>query len=269
MAGWGYCQNNGPAIWNQMFPIADGPRQSPIDIKQVAKDSSLNRLNPVYKDVVVSDISNTGSSWKAQIKGGYSSLKGGPLGNEYVLEQFHAHWGKTNHTGSEHTVDGKKYSAELHLVHWNKDKYGSFAEAAAASDGLAVLGMFLQIGNQENQELNKICRLLPFIQHKGQTIQVTDAIDPAKFIPRNGSFWTYDGSLTTPPLYESVTWLVYQEPLIVSEAQMIAMRMMKTYHPCETCPADDFGGQMVENYRPPCPLGARSVREYHETPMED
>lgn len=269
MTPWGYCSNNGPAVWNQMFPIADGPRQSPIDIKQVDKDSGLKRLTPVYKNVVVSDISNTGSSWKAQIKEGNSSLKGGPLGNEYVLEQFHAHWGKTNHTGSEHTVNGKKYAAELHLVHWNKDKYSSFAEAAAASDGLAVLGMFLEVGNQENQELNKICRLLPFIQHKGQQIQVTDVIDPAKFIPKNGSFWTYDGSLTTPPLYESVTWLVYQEPLIVSEAQMITMRMMKTYHPSETCPADDFGGQMVENYRPPCPLGSRTVREYKETPMED
>ncbi|CAL4227550.1 unnamed protein product [Meganyctiphanes norvegica] len=129
--------------------------------------------------------------------------------------------------------------------------------------------MFLQIGSQELPEMNKICSLLPFIQHKCQTIQVTDAIDPSKFIPRNGSFWTYEGSLTTPPLYESVIWLVYQEPLIVSEAQMIAMRMLKTYQPCETCPADDFGGQLVENYRPPCPLGTRVVREYNETPIED
>jgi carbonic anhydrase len=51
--------------------------------------------------------------------------------------------------GSEHTVDGKEYSGELHLVHWNKTKYGSFAEALGQPDGLAVLGVFLQVRANE------------------------------------------------------------------------------------------------------------------------
>lgn len=43
-----------------------------------------------------------------------AGLRGGPLGDdEYVLEQFHSHWGKTNDTGSEHTVDGTRYAAEV------------------------------------------------------------------------------------------------------------------------------------------------------------
>lgn len=35
---------------------------------------------------------------------------------------------------------------QLHLVHWNTTKYKTFAEAAKASDGLAVLGVFLKVG---------------------------------------------------------------------------------------------------------------------------
>lgn len=34
---------------------------------------------------------------------------------------------------------------QLHFVHWNCDKYNSFSEAIAHPDGLAVLGVFLQV----------------------------------------------------------------------------------------------------------------------------
>ncbi|KAG7174538.1 Carbonic anhydrase 1-like [Homarus americanus] len=166
----------GPATWSNLYPIAGGRRQSPIDIKCTAckSDSHLSKIQAVYSGIKVSEVSNTGHSWKAQVSGGSSSLKGGPLGSdEYVLEQFHCHWGKTNDTGSEHT---------LHLVHWNKSKFSSFAEAASADGGLAVLGMFLTVGN-EHVELNKVCKLLPFVQHKGQAITVTEPINPAAFIP--------------------------------------------------------------------------------------
>ena len=47
--------------------------------------------------------------------------------------------------GSEHTVNGKSYDAELHLVHY-KSSYGSFAAAFddAKPDSLAVIGIFLE-----------------------------------------------------------------------------------------------------------------------------
>lgn len=63
------------------------------------------------------------------------------------MEQFHCHWGCSDNSGSEHTVDGTSYAGELHLVHWNSTKYNSFAEAAGHPDGLAVLGVFLQVRN--------------------------------------------------------------------------------------------------------------------------
>lgn len=73
-------------------------------------------------------------------------LTGGPLGTDlYKLEQFHSHWGCTDDKGSEHTVDGISYAGELHLVHWNTTKYETFAKAASAPDGLAVLGVFFEV----------------------------------------------------------------------------------------------------------------------------
>ena len=74
-------------------------------------------------------------------------MSGGPLEGEYQLAQFHAHWGGENARGSEHTVDGKAFSAELHLVHYNT-KYGDLGTAVDKPDGLAVLGMFIKAGAQ-------------------------------------------------------------------------------------------------------------------------
>ena len=77
-----------------------------------------------------------------------AGLTGGPLEEDvYQLAQFHAHWGGENARGSEHTVDGKAFSAELHLVHYNT-KYGDLGTAVDKPDGLAVLGMFIKAGAQ-------------------------------------------------------------------------------------------------------------------------
>lgn len=46
----------------------------------------------------------------------FSELSGGPLESKpWRLEQFHLHWGSTNDKGSEHTIDGKTYAAEVSL----------------------------------------------------------------------------------------------------------------------------------------------------------
>ncbi|EMP42286.1 Carbonic anhydrase 1 [Chelonia mydas] len=75
---------------------------------------------------------------------GSSVVTSGPLTGNYRLHQFHFHWSQTEDHGSEHTVDGAKYAAELHLVHWNSDKYSSFAEASDKPDGLSVIAVFLK-----------------------------------------------------------------------------------------------------------------------------
>lgn len=137
----------------------------------------------------------------------------------FVLEQFHCHWGCSDGRGSEHTVDGKSYAGELHLVHWNKSKYSSFAEAASKPDGLAVLGVFLDVG-KSHPELDKVAQLLPFITHKGDRVTLQEALDPSKLLPENKAYWTYLGSLTTPPFNESVIWILFKNPVELSPEQV-------------------------------------------------
>ena len=122
---------------------------------------------------------------------------------------MHAHWGCAGKGGSEHTVDGVQYDAELHIVHYN-DKYGDPAKAVDQPDGLAVLGMFLKVG-KEHPELDKISNNLTKVATKDKTVALDeDFLNPTKFLPANKTYYTYPGSLTTPPLFESVTWIVFK-----------------------------------------------------------
>jgi len=251
---WGYKCDNGPDHWHKHFPVANGPRQSPIDI--VDEESEQESLAPIkcnYPEVSGYSITNTGSSWRMDLQADGSCLSGGALDGEYQALQMHAHWGSCRGKGSEHRLNGKEYDAEFHIVHFNT-KYGTPGEALDKPDGLAVLGMFIKEG-EEHPEFAKLMDAMGKIKKKGEVTTVNVPIDPDRFLPTAREFFTYEGSLTTPPLLESVIWTVFKEPIEFSEEQLKAMRSLKISS--EDC-CDDL---MVDNYRPPVPKGQRKVKK--------
>ncbi|XP_051970512.1 carbonic anhydrase 2-like [Xyrauchen texanus] len=251
---WGYADHNGPLKWFESFPIANGPRQSPIDINPngASYDSSLKPLQLKYDPSTSLDILNNGHSFQVTFADDKdsSTLKEGPISGTYRLKQFHFHWGASDDMGSEHTVNGKCYPAELHLVHWNT-KYQSFEEAVNKPDGLAVVGVFLKV-DADNPQLQKVLDALDAIKSKGMQTSFKN-FDPTILLPNSLEYWTYVGSLTTPPLHESVTWIVCKEPISVSSAQMKQFRsLLFSAEGEDVC-------CMVNNYRPPQPLKGRAV----------
>jgi len=251
---WGYKKENGPSIWNTWFPVANsGTRQSPVDIvtNSCVPDSSMKELKYEYDPDKIKLI-NTGSSWRMDFAPSLpSNLSGGPLDDDYKVLQMHAHWGDCPGRGSEHTLDGKSFDAELHIVHYNT-KYGDAGVAVDKPDGLAVLGMFIKTG-KHHPAIEKICENLKHVQKKNKTVELQDLLIPSNLLPNDKTFYTYPGSLTTPPLFESVTWIVFKEPIEMSEEQLNAMRELQTedHDDCDC---------MVNNYRPPCNLGERTIR---------
>ncbi|KAF5895627.1 carbonic anhydrase 7, partial [Clarias magur] len=211
----------GPSAWYKSYPIAQGARQSPINIvpEEAVYDSRLPGISINYDNCTSLTISNNGHSVVVEFEDmdDRSVIQGGPLGNAYRLKQFHFHWGGKDCDGSEHTVSGKTYVSELHLVHWNAVRYRTFGEAAAAPDGLAVLGIFLEKGD-EHRELHTITDALYMVKFKGN-IADFKGFNPKCLLPSSLKYWTYLGSLTTPPLYESVIWIVLADPIRVSDKQ--------------------------------------------------
>lgn len=254
MAPWGYEKDNGPAHWHKDCPIANGKNQSPIDLinGEVKYDSGLKPLTAKYVPFSDAKFLNNGHSVQFQPSAGNGSeLTGGPLAVKYNFEQFHFHWGNNDTEGSEHRVDGKMYPAELHFVHWNSTNL-SFKDAVGSGgpNGLAVLGFFLKVG-AENAALKPITDLIPKVKDAGTSVTMPSNFDMQAILPATlTDYYTYDGSLTTPPLAECVKWIVFKQPLEVSAAQMEAFRSV----------INRDGKPMGGNYRPPCPLHDRAVK---------
>ncbi|KAL6083950.1 hypothetical protein STEG23_012178 [Scotinomys teguina] len=211
-----------PDQWSKLYPIANGNNQSPIDIKtsEAKHDTSLKPISVSYNPATAKEIVNVGHSFQVVFddSGNQSVLKGGPLSDGYRLTQFHFHWGNSNDHGSEHTVDGVKYSGELHVVHWNSAKYSSVAEAVSKADGMAIIGVLLKVG-PANPNLQKVLDALSSVKTKGKRAPFTN-FDPSTLLPSSLDYWTYFGSLTHPPLHESVTWFILKESITVSPEQV-------------------------------------------------
>ncbi|XP_038628719.1 carbonic anhydrase 7 isoform X2 [Tachyglossus aculeatus] len=258
---WGYGQQDGPSEWYKSYPIAKGNRQSPINIvsSQAVYNSSLKPLLISYEACTSLSIVNNGHSVMVEFDDGdgRTVVNGGPLDGPYRLKQFHFHWGEKPGQGSEHTVDGHSFPSELHLVHWNAKKYDTFGEAAAAPDGLAVIGIFLETGG-ERASMNRLTDVLYMVKFKGSKAQFSD-FSPKCLLPLGLHYWTYPGSLTTPPLNESVTWIVLKEPIKVSEKQLEKFRTLLF------TAEEDERIHMVNNFRPPQPLKGRVVQASFRT----
>ncbi|XP_053571146.1 carbonic anhydrase 13 [Bombina bombina] len=258
MQSWGYAEHNGPDLWHEWFPAANGERQSPIDIAtQNAKyDSTLQPLHVRYDPGSAKVILNSGHTFSVEFDDteDNSVVRGGPLYGQYRLRQFHFHWGCEDGLGSEHKVDGKSYSAELHIVHWNSEKYSSFVEAARKPDGLCVLGVFLKIG-EHNKDIERITRVLDAIKFKGKQSSFTN-FEPSCLLPSCMDYWTYLGSLTVPPLLESVIWIVLKEPISVSSKQLAMFRSLQI----RIEPEEAESCCMKTNHRPTQPLNGHHVR---------
>ena len=114
------------------------------------------------------------------------------------LLQFHFH------APSEHTLFGRRFDMEMHLVH--KDDWGN----------LGVLGVFLKKG-ERNQALQKLWDAIP--QEAGGE-KNGPKINVAELLPASLRYYRYAGSLTTPPCSEGVSWFVAREPITVAEEQV-------------------------------------------------
>jgi carbonic anhydrase len=138
----------GPQNWNRIDNMCNGNRQSPIalDVRNATIDATSKPLlfTGFYDKPLSMKIENNGHSVKFTFN--YSNprevtVSGGPLKTAYILDSFHWHW--AGEKGSEHTLNGKRYAAEIHLVTYNSI-YNSLAEATRAN-GIAVVAFLYKV----------------------------------------------------------------------------------------------------------------------------
>ncbi|CAL8247266.1 unnamed protein product [Lota lota] len=224
---WTYTGLVGQSQWSAYFPECGGSSQSPIDVvtSQTKHDPTLTALTPL-------GYSQHGNQPFTLYNNGHTvvidlpywmGLRGLPW--LFTAAQMHLHWGSggPGHGGSEHTVNGQSTDAELHLVHYNSELYPNISTAMTQENGLAVLGILIETGPENNQAFDNILNYLERVRHADQKVFIP-AFDIEGLLPGNLlRYYRYKGSLTTPPCYQTVLWTLFQERIHISQAQLVKL----------------------------------------------
>ncbi len=213
---------DGPAHWGDLSPeyavCRTGKQQSPIDIRN-PRNAPLPPIRFDYKPVPLTLINN-GHTLEVNYAAGSTINVGG---EQYKLRRFHFH------RPSEERIDGRFFDMVVHLVHTND------------RGEIAVVAILMEKG-AANTSIQKIWSAIP--KTPGQERQVPGVqVSASDFLPPDSSYYTYKGSLTTPPCTEGVTWFLLKTPITASAEQIRA-----------------FAAIFSPNARPVQPLGARIVQ---------
>jgi len=198
---WSYAGPKGPARWGKLDKgyalCAQGTAQSPIDIP----DANVRKgdLPPIlfnYKPSALKIVDDGRTIRVDYAPDSWITV----AGSRYELAGFNFR------KPSEHKIDRKGYEMEVQLVH--KDKDGK----------LAVVAVLLDPG-KENPLLKTLWTHLPLAKGKDSVVDAVK-VNAVGLLPPSKDYYTYAGSLTTPPCTEGVTWLLLKTPVQVSTEQI-------------------------------------------------
>lgn len=270
---WTYDGISGPGFWGLINPewslCNRGRRQSPVNLEpdKLLFDPNLRTLH-VDKHRVNGMLVNTGHSAVFTVDNTtrrHVNATGGPLSYLYQLHELHLHYGLSDDVGSEHTVNGHAFPAEIQIFGFNSQLYSNYSEALQKAQGIVGISILLQLGDLSNPELRLLTDQVENIRHGGSSAQVV-RLSLQGLLPATETYMTYDGSATMPACQETVTWVVLNKPIYITKQQLHGLRRLMqgdNKHP---------RAPLGNNYRQPQPLHFRPVRtniDFKNTDQKD
>ncbi len=221
---WSYAGEGAPERWAQLKPeyrlCGSGTRQSPIDLR----DGFRVDLEPIQFDYRPSAFAVIDNGHTVQVNvdpGNFLQV----MGRRYELQQFHFH------RPSEERLMGRQFEMSAHLVH--KDADGR----------LAIVAVLLERGI-EQPLVQLVWNNLPL--EKNEALRAQASMDLRELLPADRGYFTYMGSLTTPPCSEGVLWMVMRQPVPVSPEQV---GIFSRLYPVNARPLQSSGGRMIKESR--------------------
>jgi carbonic anhydrase len=225
-AHWSYSGETGPAHWASedaaYATCGSGKHQSPIDIERTSVEA-LPPIDFAYQPIPLT-VTDTGHSFQVNVPPGSGGFTVG--GTHYDLVQFHVP------RPSEEEIHGHRQAMVVHLVH-----KGDKGETA-------VVAVLIQTG-EPNAFLKEVFDHFP---PKGTTeTKVAGAVvNIGELLPQSRGYYTFDGSLTTPPCTEHVRWFVLKSPVQASQAQV---QQFAARYPHDARPVQALNDRTVEETR--------------------
>ncbi len=205
---WGYDEANGPGVWADLSPefvlCRQGQVQAPIDLTD-AQPADLDPMGINYQPASLRiirhehlvDVINSGHTIQINYDEGSTVTV---EATEFELAQYHFH------VPSEHTVDGKSFPMEMHLVH------------VSEQGEIAVLSVLIKEG-RHNPAFDLVVEHIP-LEIGGEEHLEHVQVEIDDLLPADRSTFRYSGSWTTPPCSEGVRWFVFVQALELSPQQI-------------------------------------------------
>jgi len=221
---WSYSGDTGPTQWaaleSDYSACGVGKMQSPIDIHDsAAKKTALPAIAFDYKPSPLKIVDNGHTVQVDYAPGSFITVQS----KRYELVQFHFH------KPSEERINGKSADMVAHLVHKNAD------------GNLAVVAVLLNAGHP-NKLIETLWKNLPVEKEREISVEGVQ-VNAADLLPaRRAAYYTFTGSLTTPPCSEGVTWFVLKTPTPVSNAEVARFAQL---YPMNARPTQPLNGREI------------------------
>ena len=188
--------------------------QSPINILSAQTDVAKAHEITLHFQDKINAVENLGHTVQLDFAQGSTVSSDGM---EYELKQMHFH------TPSEHLIDGMTFPMELHIVNQvppvNQDDTPHYL----------VIAALFKMG-KENKFISEFLNKIPEQENSKTELQIdevrlSDIV--SDFLSMKQSFYYYQGSLTTAPYTESVSWFVLKRIIEASPEQIRAINKIE------------------------------------------